>query len=143
MIGKSDWFKRRKYGGWGISPKTWQGWVYVFMVLVPFIVFQAMPFWQDTTRLFVTGFWIAFLLVDVTHIMVTLDRDEREHKIEAIAERNSSWFMVTVLAIGVVYQIISSALAQTIAVNWFMVVALFGGAIVKTVSNVVLEKKAL
>jgi len=26
MIGNPEWFQRRKYGGWGIFPKTWQGW---------------------------------------------------------------------------------------------------------------------
>ncbi len=143
MIGKAEWFQRRKYGGWGISPKTWQGWVYVALILIPFIVFQAMPFWSTQTRLIVTGIWIAFLMVDVTHIMLTLNRDEREYKIEAIAERNAGWFMALVLVVGIVYQVINSALNQTIAVNWFMVVALFGGAIVKTVSNILLEKKQL
>ena len=142
MIGKAEWFKRRKYGGWGVSPKTWQGWVYVVAVLLPFIVFQALPFWNTTTRIAVTVFWLVFLMVDVNHIMMTLRRDEREHKIEAIAERNAAWFMAMVLVIGVVYQIISSALAQDLQVNWFMVVALFGGAIVKTISNIKLERKA-
>jgi FtsH-binding integral membrane protein len=143
MIGKPEWFQRRKYGGWGISPRTWQGWVYAALILVPFIIFQSLPYWSNETRLLVTGLWIAFLLVDVTHIMVTLRRDEREHKIESIAERNAAWFMVTVLVIGIVYQIISSALRDSLEVNWFMVVALFGGAIIKTISNVVLEKKKL
>jgi len=29
--------------------------------------------------------------------MFTIDRDEREHKIEAISERNAAWFMVLIL----------------------------------------------
>jgi hypothetical protein len=143
MIGKAEWFQRRKYGGWGISPKTWQGWVYIGLILIPFIFFQAMSFWSTQTRLIVTGIWIAFLIVDVTHIMLTLNRDEGEYKIEAIAERNAGWFMALVLVIGIVYQIINSALNQTIEVNWFMVVALFGGAIVKTISNISLERKQM
>ena len=24
MIAKPEWFKRRKYGGWGLGIKTWQ-----------------------------------------------------------------------------------------------------------------------
>ena len=143
MIGKPEWFQRRKYGGWGISPKTWQGWVYVILVMVPFIIFQSLPFWSNETRLLITGLWIAFLLVDATQIMIALKMDEREHKIESIAERNAAWFMVTVLVIGIVYQIISSALRESLEVNWFMVVALFGGALVKTISNIVLERKRL
>lgn len=143
MIGKAEWFQRRKYGGWGISPRTWQGWVYVGAVLIPFIVFQALPFWETGTRLMVTLFWLAFLMIDVNHIMFTLNRDEWEHKIGAISERNAAWFMALVLVIGVVYQIISSALQQDLQVNWFMVTALFGGAIVKSISNMYLEKRGI
>lgn len=143
MIGKAEWFQRRKYGGWGISPKTWQGWVYVAVILLPFIAFQALPYWSKETRLLLTGVWISFLIMDVTHIMMTLKRDEREYKIEAIAERNAGWFMMMVLVIGLLYQIIRSALKQDIQIDWFLAVALFGGAIVKTISNIVLEKKAV
>jgi hypothetical protein len=143
MIGKAEWFKRRKYGGWGISPKTWQGWLYVLIVLVPFMIFQALPFWTDQTRFAVTAFWIAFLLLDVGHIMITLNRDERETKIEALAERNAAWFMSIALTIGIVYQIITSALGENLYVNWFMVVALFGGALIKSASNIVLERRGV
>lgn len=143
MIGKAKWFQRRKYGGWGISPKTWQGWVYLAVVMLPFVIFQALPYWETKLRLIVTGIWISFLLVDVTHIMLTLKRDEREYKIEAVSERNASWFMMLVLVIGLIYQIISSALQQSFEVNWFMATALFGGAIVKSISNIILERRAL
>lgn len=140
MLGKPEWFQRRKYGGWGISPRTWQGWVYIGLVILPFMIFQALPIWEDSTRILVTVLWIAFLLLDVTHIMVCLKRDEREHKIEAIAERNAGWFMVSVLAIGLVYQIVTSALKGQVMVDWFLAAALLGGAIIKTVSNLYLER---
>ncbi|MFW6230989.1 MAG: hypothetical protein ACOC32_03110 [Nanoarchaeota archaeon] len=143
MIGRPEWFQRRKYGGWGISPKTWQGWVYIAAVLIPFIVFQSLPYWDDYTRMVVTVGWIGFMLLDVTHIMVALRRDEREQKIEAISERNAAWFMVMVLVTGIVYEIITSALAERFEVNIFMTIALFGGALVKTVSNIVMEKKGV
>lgn len=29
MIAQKEWFGRRKYTGWGVTPKTWQGWVYI------------------------------------------------------------------------------------------------------------------
>jgi len=143
MIGKPEWFQRRKYLGWGISPKTWQGWVYLILILVPFAVFQALPYWDIQTRIAVTAVWLAFLLFDVTHIMITLKRDEREYKIEAISERNASWFMMLVLIMGILYEVITSALNQTFQVNWFIVIALVGGAIIKTLSNIYLEKRAL
>lgn len=38
MIARADWFRRRKYGGWGVSPRTWQGWAYIVAILLPFII---------------------------------------------------------------------------------------------------------
>ena len=87
MIGKPEWFERRKYGGWGFHPKTWQGYVYMAIFFIPYIVFQALPFWSMEIRLYVTAAWLFILLIDAVHIMTTLKRDEREFKIEAISER--------------------------------------------------------
>jgi hypothetical protein len=143
MIAKKEWFKRRKYGGWGVSPRTWQGWVYIAFILIPFMIFQAIPAWSEKSRLIVTGVWIGFLFIDIIPVMVNLKRDEREFKIEAMAERNAAWFMSLVLAIGIFYEIVRSALNETISVNVFLVIALFGGAIVKTISNVIYERRKI
>ena len=143
MIGKSEWFQRRKYGGWGISPKTWQGWFYLFLILIPFAVFQALPFWDVRTRLYVTIGWLFFLGFDINHIMLTLKRDEREHKIEALSERNAAWIMALLLIVGTLYQVITSALQQKLVVDWFLIAALFAGMVVKTISNLVYERKPL
>ena len=143
MIGKPEWFERRKYGGWGFHPKTWQGWVYTALIILPFAIFQSLPFWYMKIRFYITGAWLIFLLIDVTHIMVALKRDEREQKIEAISERNAAWFMMLVLALGLLYDIIQSVLNQTIILNWFLIIALLGGAMVKTISNVILERRSL
>jgi len=143
MIGKPEWFERRKYGGWGLHPKTWQGWLYLALIILPFIVFHSLPFWDVKTRMVITIIWVGFLLLDITHIMVALKRDEREFKIEAMSERNAAWMMILVLVLGILYQIITSALQQKIMVDWFLVVALFGGMFAKTFSNMILEKKAL
>ncbi len=143
MIGNPKWFERRKYGGWGIHPKTWQGWLYIAIILIPFVMFQALPYWDNETRMYVTIGWVAFLLLDTTHIMVALKRDERESKIESMSERNAAWVMVLILAVGILYEAISSALQQTFKVNIFLIIALFGGMIVKTISNIILERRAL
>lgn len=143
MIAKNSWFKRRKYGGWGVSPKTWQGWIYIAMMLIPFMIFQALPYWNIETRLYVTFGWVVFLMLDILPIMINLKRDEREYKNEAVAERNAAWFMVMVLVIGLLYEIISSALRQNLQVNCFLAVALFGGALIKTISNIYLDKKGV
>jgi hypothetical protein len=143
MIAQKKWFERRKYGGWGVSPKTWQGWVYIACILLPFMIFQALPFWTMQTRMIVTAAWLGFLFLDIVPVMIALPKDEREYKIEAIAERNAAWFMSLVLVIGVFYEIVKSSLAQELSVNIFLVFALFGGAIVKSISNYTLERKQL
>jgi len=143
MIGKAEWFERRKYGGWGLHPKTWQGWVYVASILLPLITFQSMPIWSDTLRIYVTIGWLLFLLLDTGHIMVTLRSDEREKKIENISERNAAWIMVIIITLGILYDIYRSVMTQTIIVNWFLIAALFGGMIAKSISNIVLERRKL
>lgn len=143
MIGKSKWFKRRKYGGWGITPDSWQGWLYLALIIIPFVVFQALPFWEVRTRVYVTIGWLLFLAFDVNHIMFTLKKDEREEKIEAFSERNAAWAMVIILIIGILYEVITSALQQKLFVDWFLVSALFLGMIVKTISNMMYERGAL
>lgn len=141
MIGRPEWFQRRKYGGWGITPKTWQGWIYIAIIFIPFAVFQMIPFWDAQLRIYVTIGWLAFLIIDASHIMINLRKDEMETKIEAISERNASWIMVLVLAIGILYQLISGSLQQKVSIDPFLIIALFSGMIMKSVSDIYLEKK--
>lgn len=143
MIAKASWFGRRKYGGWGVSPKSWQGWVYVGLMILPFMVFQTMPYWDMQTRMYVTVGWVVFLMLDLIPVMVTLKKDEREYKNEAVSERNAAWFMVMVLVVGILYELISSALLQELRINLFLAIALFGGALVKTISNIYLDRKGV
>jgi hypothetical protein len=143
MIGKPEWFERRKYSGWGITPKTWQGWTYIALVMIPFVIFQALPYWDTRTRIIVTCIWIMFILVDVTHIMITLKRDEREYKIEAIAERNAAWAMLGAIVLGLMYQLLTSGLDQQPHVDPFLAAALIAGVLAKGISNFVLERKAI
>lgn len=141
MIGKAEWFARRKYGGWGLTPKTWQGWLYILVIIAPLILFQSLPFWSNKTRLAASIIWIIFIAVDVIDIMIHMRKDERETIHEAIAERNASWAMVAVLAIGILYQIISSALQEKLYFDPFLAGALFAGVAVKAASNIYLDKK--
>ena len=73
--------------------------------------------------------------------MFRLKKDEREKLHEAVAERNALWGIMIILIIGVLYQIISSALNQRLEVDWFIIIALFIGLIIKTISNIYLDKK--
>jgi hypothetical protein len=143
MFAKKEWFKRRKYGGWGISPANWKGYAYMAAVLLPFIIFQALPYWSPELRLYVTIGWVAFLFIDVTPVMLTVKRDELEKKIEAYSERNAAWAMMFVIIAGLLYQIISSALAQAFRIDLWLVAALLVGAGAKTITNIVLERRGV
>jgi len=142
MIGKPEWFQRRKYGGWGITPKSWQGWLYMAAVLVPFAIFQALPFWSTKVRVIVTALWAAFLVADVTHIMIQMKRDERELLHEALAERNALWAMMLVIVLGLLYQLITTSLAERPQIDPILVAALIAGVVAKSISNIYLEKRA-
>ncbi len=43
MLGKPEWFERRKYSGWGLTPKTWQGWAYIALMALPVLVMPVIP----------------------------------------------------------------------------------------------------
>jgi len=141
MIGKPEWFTRRKYGGWGLMPKTWQGWVYIAVIIIPIIIIQSLPFLDVVARSIITAIWALFLIVDVTIIMAKMKKDERERVHEAIAERNALWAIIMVLAIGLVYQIVTSSLQQKIAYDPLIIIALVIALAVKAISNIYLDRK--
>jgi len=135
MIAKPEWFGRRKYSGWGVTPRSWQGWAYTLAIIVPLAIFLAIPDLDFQVRTAGTVIWGAFVALDLLPLMVTIKKDEREYKNEAIAERNAAWFMVLVLAAGIVYDLALSGMNHELSLNWFMVLALLGGVLVKGVSS--------
>ncbi|MFA5077696.1 MAG: hypothetical protein WC488_04685 [Candidatus Micrarchaeia archaeon] len=141
MIGKPEWFERRKYGGWGVVPKTREGWWYLVIMFVPFLIFQAIPFWSLEVRICLTAAWLAVVAFDTLDIMASMKNDERETMHEAIAERNAAWMMVAVLAIGLLYEGIGSSLAQAPYVDPFLAIALFAGLGAKAYTNWKLERE--
>ena len=143
MIGKAAWFQRRKYSGWGLTPKTWQGWAYAFLIAVPIAVFQALPYWSTEVRIAATGVWVAIIMLDVIHIMANMNNDEREYKIEAISERNSAWVMVVAIAAGIAYQAFNSTTGKGAEIDPFLFIALGAGVVAKAISNIYYSRKPL
>lgn len=141
MIGKSSWFRRRKYSGWGLTPKTWQGWAYVLVICIPFVIFQMIPSMSNNLRFVATGIWILVILIDVFDIMIRLRLDEREKMHEAIAERNAMWSMMIVLTLGLVIEISYNAYLGKVYINPVVIAALIVGVITKGISNFVLERR--
>lgn len=101
MIGKPEWFKYRIFG-WGIAPKTWQGYVYVAAIAA--ILGFATAFGLNSPVLpWIMGTVIAIVVLDVMHIMMQLPKvsDERDNYHQLIIERNCSFAAIAAL-IGIV-----------------------------------------
>lgn len=141
MLAKAQWFQKRKYTGWGVNPKTWQGWVYIAIFVAILIAIQSITFVSTSVKNVLSLVLIVFLLVDTLQVMSMFDKDELEEKNEAIAERNASWAMVVILTVGIIYPIISSGSENISEINPFLIAALVVGFVVKAISYFILEKK--
>ncbi|KGP64254.1 hypothetical protein EP47_04175 [Legionella norrlandica] len=139
MFADPKWFTRRKYTGWGITPKTWQGWLYLAVWLAILMVAAYLMKSFHLSQLLQTIIMLAIVLIlgiDALDIARKMDLDERERLHEAYAERNCCWAMVAVLSLGLIVQIIMSTKNNNLAdIDPFIVVGLIIGTIVKAISN--------
>lgn len=140
MIGKPQWFGRRKYTGWGFTPRTWQGWAYIGLIVVAFVAVQAAPVPPGAKLFLLVGLGLVFA-VDTIDIMLHLASDERERVHEAIAERNALWAMIVVLIIGIAYQAAQTAAMGVSYVDPWILVALVVAVVAKAVTNVYLDRR--
>ncbi len=141
MIGKANWFRRRKYTGWGFTPVTWQGWMYILVLILPVIIIAETHAFRSWQVVFLVA-WAVIFIIDAVDIMIHLPKDERDRTHEAIAERNALWIIVAILGVGIAYQVSIGVVANNIAkVDPVIIIALFAGLLVKIVSNVYLDKK--
>ena len=141
MIGKPEWFSRRKYTGWGFNPVTWQGWAYICLIALPPFAFNTLYNGPAEIRIGAMVVWAVIFIVDAIDIMAKLKKDEREEAHEAIAERNAAWVMVLVLAIGIAYQAASSIASGTLLVDPFILAAIALALIAKGATNIYLDRK--
>jgi energy-converting hydrogenase Eha subunit C len=141
MIGNPNWFQRRKWGGWGLSPASWQGWVYIGVFVALMLGTNYLPFAAQTNLLILGGIGIV-LVVDTLSMMMHLKQDERERIHEAIAERNALWAILLVLVIGVAYEAARNAVLSGVpTVDPVIIAALVVGLITKAGSNYYLDRK--
>jgi len=141
MLGRPEWFKRRKYGGWGLWPCCWQGWVYLAAILLPLVIIQLVPVGSDQLRLLAMFVWAAVILADSVHIMSKLPMDEREKLHEAVAERNAMWAMVCVLCAGVAFQAAAGMVRGGPIIDPVIFVALFAALVAKAATNIYLDRR--
>jgi len=135
MLGKPEWFTRRKWGGWGLYPTTWQGWMYIAVFCASMFATQLIIA-DQTMRMVALAIVGIALVADTADIMLRMKKDERETLHEALAERNALWAILCVLAGGVAYQAAQSAVQQNVlTVDPVIIIALVVGLIAKASSN--------
>jgi hypothetical protein len=104
MIGKPHWFKYRMFG-WGVAPKTWQGWLYV--VIAAFLIGGTLAMGiNDSTKMWIFAIIMTIFIVDVMIIMTKLPKvtDERENYHQLVIERNCSFAAIVALLAIALYQ---------------------------------------
>jgi hypothetical protein len=141
MLGKTQWFQRRKYAGWGIAPKTYQGWLYLLVLILGLFFIQFISWPGENTQVILMFIWAGIFVLDTIDIMIRMPRDERDRLHEAFAERNALWVMITVLVIGISYRTAQSMLSGTVYIEPVIIIALFAGLTAKAITNIYLDKK--
>jgi hypothetical protein len=142
MIGRKEWFNRRKYSGWGLTPRTWQGFAYIGAIVLGGFILSEAPI-PSGLKMIISSLLIILVIADVLHIMATIKVDERESKIEALAERNASWTMVGALGILLMYfSMVGDSLTGKDLMP-FIVFPMVAGMIVKAISAYILRNKEL
>lgn len=142
MIARAEWFNRRKYTGWGLIPKTWQGVLYIFIIagILAFIISFSI---DETLKIVLAGIWTIFIVVDVLRLMASIKLDEREQKIEAIAERNASWAMVASTTLSMVFATTLGKELKGADLIPALIFPIVVGMIVKGLSNFILDRRGL
>jgi hypothetical protein len=141
MIAKQGWFKRRKYTGWGFSPATWQGWVYLTVLLLPFALISSIKIVTPAIIVTITAVWFLVLILAFIDIALSIKKDERETIHEAIADRNALWAMLAALIAGIGYEASKGIVEGVAKVDPVILIALASGLIVKALSNIYLDRK--
>ncbi|HBI17079.1 MAG TPA: hypothetical protein DDY52_02935 [Candidatus Moranbacteria bacterium] len=138
MFAKAQWFQKRKYGGWGLTPRTWQGWVYVGGFIGAVMIVQKINFGNEQVKNIISALMVGIFVLDILRIITQIKKDELEIQFEAVAERNASWVMVAVLTAGIIYQ---ALISEGKEIDPFLIGALIAGVVVKGLSYFILEKK--
>ncbi len=147
MIGKPEWFAYRIFG-WGLRPKTWQGWLYI-AVLALLIGGSVAAATVYPPMAWVAGIVLALFLIDMLHIMLQLPKvsDERENYHQLLIERNCSFAAIAALLLVAFYQayqrraLFETASLTSLPFDWSIAVVLLAMFIVKVGSTLYLWKR--
>lgn len=104
MLGRPEWFTYRLMG-WGLAPRTWQGWVYIAAFMGVWGLIRLLPL-AEAIRQALTFTVIGLLVMDVISIWAQMGKhhDEREKLHQLIIERNCSVAAVFAVLAAMVYE---------------------------------------
>ena len=135
MIAKKEWFKPR-IAGWGLRPITWEGWLYVAIVIA--LIFGALNLpVNDIARIVIAGIIMVVFLVDsmVVMFMMYKSLDERERKHQHIVETASSYAAVVALILVLLYRAFVEGILDYLVMGVLVVMV-----IVKVIVSLYLHK---
>ncbi len=131
MFANPKWFNLRKYSGWGLTPNCWQGWAYIFIYIISAVIVNSLSLDQNLKNIICSTI-IGVLVADTLHIMTKIPRDERELLHEAIADRNSLWFLLFALIIWTLFKRINDPI---------LIFIILGTTAVKALTEIYLRDK--
>jgi len=144
MIGKPHWFRYRIFG-WGLAPKTWQGWVYV--AVLAFLIGGTLAMGiNDSTKMWIFAIIITVAVVDMILIMSSLPKvsDERENYHQLIIERNCSFAAIVALLAIALYQTYKNTgfmQSQGLPFDYSLLIILGAMFITKVISTLYVKTK--
>ena len=106
MIGKPEWFTYR-IAGWGILPRTKEGWGYIAAWFALALIIMILPFSKNIKAIGMASV-LSIVVIDSLHIMTQLPKvhDERQNYQQLIIERNASFAGVASIAAILLLQIV-------------------------------------
>jgi hypothetical protein len=104
MIGKPEWFTYKIFG-WGIMPRTWQGFAYVFVSIIIAGIIILAPV-ATIIKMWLLGILVGAIFLDALHIMTQLQlyHDERQNYHQLIIEKNVSFAAACAVIGGILFQ---------------------------------------
>ncbi|HIH37379.1 hypothetical protein J4460_04825 [Candidatus Woesearchaeota archaeon] len=143
MIGKPEWFTYRIFG-WGIRPKTKEGWFYILGFLAAVMLIVLLPIGQAIKQagIFVL---VTILILDSLLIMTHLGEhhDEREKMHQLIIERNCSFAAIAALVVAAAiqtYQNRALLSQEVLPFDWSILAVLLTMVMTKIITTLYVKK---
>jgi hypothetical protein len=141
MIGKPEWFTYKLFG-WGIRPKTWQGWLYILAWIILVIITGILPLNEISKGTIITVL-IVIIMIDSLHVLSKLNKyhDERQRSHQATGDRNACYAAIASILIIAIYQTLGfNIVFQDVPFDSSIIIVLIVMALAKGITTIILNK---